>query len=320
MGQTGNYQFRKLILFVVSNFTLITTVWAGSNAGYAGSFLRMGLGAKALAMGNTGVAMPVNAYSTFYNPAALSALENRIFGLSYSFLSLDRQYSFISVALEIPPQGGVSISWIRTSVNELKSYNSVGQETGDINQSANAVYFSFGRPVIFDNLAIGVSIKILFEYINDGTSDFDYSSNGVGLDFGMQYRVQDNLTIAYQVRDINSKLKANTDKLFEFGGTTIDKFPVIHKFGVYYLTNFYGIRGVYEFERSDKGDTKHHFGIETVSGENLALRLGLNDGYPTFGAGLDFEVMKIKSFLDYAFLPSVIDEGSSHIFSWQFSF
>jgi hypothetical protein len=279
----------------------------------------MGLGARSLALGNAGVATPVNAYSAFYNPAALAEMDGRLFGSSYSFLSLDRRFSFVSLSIKIPPQAGASIGWIRTSVSDLKSYNSSGLQTGDINQSANAIYFSFGRPIL-NNLHIGVSIKILFESINDGTDTFDYSSNGVGFDFGLLYRYTEKLSFGYQIRDINSKLKANTDKLFEFGGTTIDRFPLIQKLGVYYLTDFHGIRTAYEFERSDKGDTRHHIGVEAVHGENLALRFGFNDGQLVFGGGIDFNVLSTVSYLDYAFLPSVIDEGSSHVFSWQFVF
>ena len=319
MGQICRHQFRWIIFsFLVVIFSHNLS-FAESNAGFAGSFLRMGLGARSLALGNTGVAAPVNAYSAFYNPAALAEMDGRLFGSSYSFLSLDRSFSFVSLSIKIPPQAGASVGWIRTSVGDLKSYNSSGLQTGDINQSANAIYFSFGRPILY-NLHIGVSIKILFESINDGTDAFDYSSNGVGFDFGLLYRYTENLSFGYLIRDINSKLKANTDKLFEFGGTTIDEFPLIHKLGVYYLTDFHGIRAIYEFERSDKGDTRHHVGFETVHGENLALRLGFNDGQVVFGGGIDFTVLNTVSYLDYAFLPSVVDEGSSHVFSWQFVF
>ena len=76
-------------LFIVLLLFLINTMSYGSgNGGYAGSYLRMGLGARSIAMGNTGIALPVNAYSAFYNPAAFADVEDRLVGLSYSFLSL----------------------------------------------------------------------------------------------------------------------------------------------------------------------------------------------------------------------------------------
>jgi hypothetical protein len=309
----------KKNIFVVWILLLPAILFASENGGYAGSFLRMGVGARAISMGNTGVAHPTNAYSTFYNPASFGLIENHLVGLSYSFLSLDRRFEFVSFSMKVPPEAGFSIGWIESGVGDLKSYNSIGEITGDINQSANAVYFSFGRK-FSDRLSIGVSLKILFEFINDGTDEFDYSSNGVGFDIGILYKINDDLILGGQVKDINSKFKANTDKIFERGGTTIDKFPVSSRIGAFYHTPLQWLRAAYDFEWSNKGLKKHHLGLEAVHGKNLALRIGLNGDNIVFGGGLDFMIFKTVSYLDYAFVPSIIDEGSSHVFSWQILF
>lgn len=304
-----------LNIFVFLNINLL----ANNNGGYAGAYLRMGLGARSIAMGNTGIAEKPNAYGTFYNPAIYGFMEGKMVGLSHSFLSLDRRVNFISFSMKVPPGAGFSIGWIETGVGDLKSYNSIGRETGDINQTANAVYFSFGRGFT-EKLSIGITIKILWEFINDGTDEFDYSANGVGVDVGIIYKLTDYLVLAYQMKDIKSKLKANTDKIFEHGGTTIDNFPLINKIGASYLTPLEWIKINYEFEWSNKESYKHHIGSEALWGKNLALRLGLFDWNLTFGAGMDFDFLGTTSFLDYAFIPSIVDEGSSHIFSWQIGF
>lgn len=309
----------KKNIFVVWILFLPAILFASENGGYAGSFLRMGVGARAISMGNTGVAHPTNAYSTFYNPASFGLIEDHLVGLSYSFLSLDRRFEFVSFSMKVPPEAGFSIGWIESGVGDLKSYNSIGEITGDINQSANAVYFSFGRK-FSDKLSIGVSLKILFEFINDGTDEFDYSSNGVGFDIGILYKINDDLILGGQVKDINSKFKANTDKIFERGGTTIDKFPVSSRIGAFYHTPLQWLRAAYDFEWSNKGLKKHHLGLEAVHGKNLALRIGLNGDNIVFGGGVDFMIFKTVSYLDYAFVPSIIDEGSSHVFSWQILF
>jgi len=292
---------------------------AGENGGYAGSFLRMGLGARAISMGNTGVAHPTNAYSSFYNPALFGSIEDMTVGLSYSFLSLDRRFEYVSFSMKVPPGAGFSIGWIKSGVEDLYSYNSIGEVTGDINQTANAIYFSFGRQ-FSEKLSVGVSLKILFEFINDGTDDFDYSSNGVGFDIGLVYKINEDLSVGGLVKDLGSKFKASTDKIFQLGGTTIDKYPVTGKIGAYYSTPLQWLRAAYDFEWSDKGLKKHHIGLESLHGKNLALRIGLNGKNLVFGGGLDFKIFKTTSYLDYAFVPSIEDEGSSHIFSWQIMF
>jgi hypothetical protein len=307
------------IISVLLSLVLVIPAVSGDNAGFAGSYLRMGLGARAIAMGNTGVASAVSAYSTFYNPATLGEIEGRLGGLSYSFMSLDRRFGYISLAIKVPPAAGASIGWIESGVGDLRSYNSIGQETGDINHSANAIYFAFGRSIV-DRVYFGVAVKILFERINDGTDEFDYSSNGVGFDFGLIYAVNDNLRIGYQIRDIKSQLKANTDKIFEQGGTTIDPFPILNRLGIAYISPLSWLRAAYDFEWSNHSEIHHHIGLEALRGKNLALRIGYNGSVMTFGAGMDFMILNIESYLDYAFLPSTVDEGGSHIFSWQLAF
>ncbi len=303
------------LLFVIISIPVL----GNNNARFAGSYLRMGLGARAIALGNAGVAAPVSAYSSYYNPAALGEIEARLGGLSYSFLSLDRRHGYISLAVKVPPAAGLSLGWIESGVGDLRSYNSIGQETGEINHSANAIYFAFGRSIV-ERLYIGVSVKLLFEYINDGTEEFDYTSNGLGFDLGLLYIVNDDLRLGYQIRDIKSQLKANTDQIFERGGTTIDPFPILNKLGVHYRTPLQWLHAVYDLEWSNQREVKHHVGLEALRGQNLALRMGFNGDVVTFGAGMDFKILSITSFLDYAFLPSVADEGSSHIFSWQLAF
>lgn len=298
---------------------LCTVAFSNNNARFAGSYTRMGLGARSIALGNTGVADSPNGYSTYYNPAVLGMVEERTLSLSYSFLSLDRHIQFVGLSMKVPPGAGFSIGWLESGTDELYSYNSIGEQTGEINQAAHAIFFSFGRQFT-SRFSVGVSIKLLMEYINDGTDEFDYNSRGVGADFGAYYQASENLGLAVTLRDVGSKLKANTDKLFERGGTTIDRFPRRFLFGVNYRTPYPWLRILYDFEISNKEHLASHIGVEALHGRNLALRFGLNERNFVAGTGIDFTLYRFISHLDYAFLPSMVDEGSSHVFSWQIYF
>jgi hypothetical protein len=310
---------RTVLIILWSLLIFSVTILANNNARFAGSYTRMGLGARSIALGNTGVADGPNGYSMYYNPAVLGMIEERALSLSYRFLSLDRHIQFVGIAIKVPPGAGFSIGWLESGTDELYSYNSIGEETGEINQAAHAIYFSFGRQ-FSKKFSVGISIKLLLEYINDGTDDFDYSSQGVGADFGVFYQVMENLGMAMTLRDVGSKLKANTDKLFERGGTTIDRFPRRFLFGLNYRTPYPWLRVLYDFEFSNKEHVGNHIGLEASHGRNLALRLGLNESSFVAGTGLDFRLYRFTSHLDYAFVPSIVDEGSSHVFSWQVFF
>jgi len=296
---------------------------AGENGGYAGSFLRMGIGARSNALGNAGVADRPNGYSFYYNPSAAAFLDSKIISLSYSFMSLDRRFNVISYSMRVPPEAGLSIALVNTGIGDITAYNSLGEESGSIEQWANGIYFNFAKR-FGEKLSLGLSLKYLREDINH--KEYDYNASGWGFDFGATYLLTDQITIGGAVRDIRSKLKANTSDIFEFGGTTIDKFPVLYNIGFKYITPYSWLRILYDFEGSDKEAYRNHFGAEIVyikgrenaAGDNLSLCLGLNEGEITAGAGMIFNFLGYNSRLDYAFIPSYIDEGSSHIFSWQF--
>ncbi len=301
-----------VLLFITGSLS-----FAGSNGGYAGAFLRMGLGAKTLAMGNAGLAQQADGYSFFYNPASMAFLPEKTFSLSYSFLSLDRNFNFIGYAMPVAPAGGFSISWIRAGVDHINSTNSIGEITGEIGHSINAAFFNFARR-FGEKVAVGVSIKYMWESFDFGSDK--YNSNGVGFDFGMQYKWNDKVLLAAAVRDVGSKLKARTDKLFEHGGTTVDPFPRLYSAGFRYQLPWPWLSLVYDAQWSDKNDFKNHFGLQIAHRKLLALRLGLNNTNFTFGAGMGFKLWRFPSQLDYAFVPSRYGEGSSHVFSWQIHF
>jgi hypothetical protein len=76
----------------------------------------------------------------------------------------------------------------------------------------------------------------------------------------------------------------------------------------------------YDFEWSDAGEKKQHFGVELTSKISSA-RFGYDNNHFTLGGGLEFRMIKkVNLILDYAFLNEVEDEGISHVFSWQFLF
>ncbi len=220
--------------------------------------------------------------------------------------------------MPVKPGGGITLGWLESGDEPFAARSSIGTKTGSIHHSASAFYLNFARP-FSEKLSVGLTFKYLLEYINDGTDDFDYKSSGLGFDFGLLYYWNKQLTIGAAVRDINSKLKASTTEIFEHGGTTIDKFPVLYRLGTSY-SPLGQVKIYYDFEFSNKKAYDHHAGVELKHGRNLALRLGLDDGQFAFGSGLDFRMSRVISHLDYAFVQDRAGEGPAHVFSWQFFF
>jgi len=323
--------FKVLIIFLIWA-GMQTSLYPAGNGGFAGSYLRMGLGARALSMGNAQVAVAKNGFGAFYNPALLPSLPQPVLSLSYSFLSLDRRFNYIGFAMPLKPFAGFSVGWIYSGVDNIRAYNSRGEDVGAINHGLHAIYFSFGFNLIqmiqkegklaglpSDLLSLGINMKYVREGLNDN-ADFNYVGKGFGFDIGVFLKPTPFMQLGYQIKDINAKLKSNTDKIFERGTTTDNKFPLIQKVGMFWQTPLTFLSVAYDFEWSNKGSNKHHIGAELRT-TGLAGRIGYNNNHLTFGGGLDFRMFKnVSAILDYAFIDDIYDEGVSHVFSWQFTF
>ena len=291
---------------------------AEGNGGYAGAYLRVGLDARSLGMGNAQVATADHGFGFYYNPAALPYLEKFAANFSYSFLSLDRRFMYAGISSPLKPQAGFSLGWIYSGVGDIQGYDSRGMETDKIDHGLHAIYFSFGIYIIPQKLSVGLNAKYLREGLSD--PEFDYTGKGFGGDLGLYFRPLTDLRLGYQIKDLNAKLKSNTNNIFERGLERDNEFPISQRLGLFYHTPLSWAWVAYDFEWSTAGEEKHHFGLEfTIPG--VAARLGYDNDHLTFGAGLQVDkYLNIKARLDYAFVTSVIDEGVSHVFSWQLAF
>jgi len=308
MRKTGH-----LILIIV---TLSALLMGGSNdnAGYAGAFLRMGLGARASAMGNSGVALAEDGFGIYYNPAGLAFMREKHVALTYSFLSLDRQFHFTGVSIPLEPRAGIGVAWLHAGVKNIEGRTLTGQ-VDEIYETGEDVFFISFANAFHPKLSAGLNFKILRNQM------LDISATGLGFDIGFLYRPLEWLAAGVQFKDLLSGYTWNTQELFdEEGGNYTEHFLQVVKFGL-------AVRPVPQLaisgdvEVSEENIWQTYFGTEYVY-QNLAyLRVGMNNQSPTFGAGLAYGFLaNINTQLDYALLLGMAGAGPTHIFSWQFKF
>ncbi|MFQ6617960.1 MAG: hypothetical protein ACE5QV_04645, partial [Fidelibacterota bacterium] len=118
-------------------------LYAGGGAGYAAPHLRLGLGARAIGMGNAFTAVVDDGFSIYYNPAGLPWLEKRHLSITYSFLSLDRKFGFIGYAQRIKPGAGFALGWVHAGTDNIDGRDFNGRHTEFYSESFNTFYFSF---------------------------------------------------------------------------------------------------------------------------------------------------------------------------------
>ena len=300
------------------------------DGGYAGAFLRMGMGARPKALGDSYTAIPEGALAGFYNPALLPHLKSRRFTASHAFLTLDRTLDYIGYAQALQPpdingkknplKAGFSLAWVHAGVDNIYGTDGSGNHTQDYSNAEHAFYLSFA---VSPNKAfsIGVSGKVLYSRMPGLEKDNGaLTSTGFGMDFGAYFSPIQNLTFGLVLRDNMSKYTWNTDTVYERGTSTVNDFPKVKRAAVAYRIPQDWLLVTAEVEDSDLQNPRYHFGTELSWPDLGALRFGLDDSSPTFGLGLQFNVLNHLTYIDYAFAPNDYQIGTDHIFTWSLDF
>lgn len=215
----------------------LTAVPASATDKYAGEFLRVGPGARALGMGGAFLAVADDATAGYWNPAGLNYLRKK--SLLYMHSSEQEsqvQYDFIGLAL---PQGGeegkrsaIGVSFVRLGVDDIPVTPTVEElrpgidyEDGDGNPGTNlptegnnrwdpgerlflsefelkssndfAALFSYARD-LSPKVTIGGSIKALYRTL------VGHDAWGAGLDVGLVYNLRRNASLAFVARDLTT--------------------------------------------------------------------------------------------------------------------
>jgi hypothetical protein len=297
----------------------------------AGAFMRMGLGARANAMGNAYTGVAEGTVAAYYNPAGIPFLETRQVMLSYRFLSLDRKFNYIGFATGIRPKveegsgemalnAGLAVSWIHAGVDNIDGRDFAGNHYQDFSNSEHAFTLSFGVMPIKNMLAIGLAGKVLYNRIPDiGDNNAAISDFGLGVDIGLLFKPLPYLSIGFTVKDINAKYDWKTDKVWEKDIDKTDRFPTTFRGGIALRYPYPWLLLAFDLEENNQQEMKYFVGTEALFMDKFAARAGLNNGSLTLGGGYLFELFKKPVQIQYAFVTKKYDVASEHIFSWVFN-
>jgi len=305
------------LIFFFGIFLLTATIAVHANDGIlAGAFMRMGLGARANAMGNAYTGVAEGAVAAYYNPAGIPFLETRQVMLSYRFLSLDRNFNYVGFATGIRPKaeddesteialnGGLALSWIHAGVSN----------------GEHAFSLSFAVMPIQNVLSIGLTGRVLYNrFPNMGDNDATISDTGLGVDLGILFKPLPYLSVGFVIKDINARYNWKTDKLWEKDIDKIDRFPKTFRGGIALRYPYPWLLFALDIEKNDVQDLKYFVGTEALLMDKFAVRAGLNNGSLTLGGGYVFELFKRPLQIQYAFVTKKYDVASEHIFSWIFN-
>ncbi len=315
--------FKKITLFCMIMFVVTIPLW-GQNVDYSGTstsnFLKIGVGARAVAMGDAYVTMTEDAGSMFWNAGAIAALDQGSVTFSLINWLVNTKITYLAVAYPFQfGTFGLDIDYFSSGDMEMTTlYEQDG--TGRY-FSANdlQVGMAFARSMT-DRFSVGVKIKYIREELaNVSASAFAFDIGSVfttsflnnmkiGMtlsNFGnkMQFDGRD-LNVIYSVPD--SPSNKEVPALLK---TEQWEIPLFFRFGVstdLICQKYLNILLCYNVLDSRDFKVRYNVGAELSMLNTLFLRGGYKFNYSessyTMGLGLNFSFIGANNLrLDYSY-------------------
>lgn len=276
------------------------------NAGTrAMTFLKVGIGAKAMGMGESHVAATDDLYASYWNPAGLARLQQPQLALMHNEWFAGINHEFIGFALPVGDIGTVGASANFLSFGELQGRDRDGNETTIFRPYDLAVIVSYARNIT-QALAFGTNAKFLREQIADE------SGTGIAFDFGGLYTFSElPLSLGFNAQHVGPRVRFIEEA---FG------LPFTFRFGAAYRPWGDAFMITADVVRPSDNDITTGVGAAYTIANILQLRtgykykLGGNDLGGTSGLTGGFGLTLRRFQIDYALVPFGV-LGLTHRFS-----
>jgi len=286
-------------------FLILGTVcWLSTTGAFASDktdFLIKGVSARPGAMGQAFVAVSDEADSIYWNPANLALVEVMNANTVHSSLNdFDMNTDMLSMAWPINlRESGFGLSVFRSSVGSIEIVPQAARPevTGYFDSQEIGLMAGYGLKVR-EGLYLGATAKFMQSKI------YSYKVNGVGLDLGLLYDVDDNWRFGLNLQNAVP---------VDLGADTI---PFNAKFGFAYTSDNRQWTIAADMDTNVLDDSLYHVGAEFWVVPQLGLRIGSNDGNVTAGVGLRGFTSGWN--FDYSYEDSEI--GDNHKVSLLFDF
>ncbi len=295
---------RVIRILALLNLILLLTISISSaqNTNYAGEFLSIGVGARALGMGGAFVAVADDASAAYWNPAGLTFIDNiEVTGIHLNPNEL-QNYDFINYAQTFEDFGTYAISYIRLGSDNIPLTTSSGPTINSyFSDSENALLLSGGLRV-FKGVAVGLTVKYIFGGILDSTF------SGYGVDVGVLFKPIRQLKLGVNVQDAlgTSITWQNTPS------QPTDVIPLNVKIGGAFtqLIKAMDSRVTLALDADTKYDLRTHGGMELWYKNTVVGRIGfinqqsIQQPQLTLGAGFIAFFLELDySYVNYDLMP-----------------
>jgi hypothetical protein len=293
-------RFKIFIIIIILGLTNLVKAQNEGPGNTGLAFLKFGVGANSIGMGEAFSSYSKDATAIIYNPARIVFGLNNSVVLMHNASAEDLTNDFIGAKVIIG-KIGLGFGILKSGVDNIEIRTQPGAVIDKFSSQNLSMNLSIGYKVN-DNVSIGITSKLLYEkiYIDE--------ASGLGFDIGANYS-KDNTNFAFVISNLGSmnELRNSETKLptsVRFGGSFITP-----------LNNFTVGISIDGFKILDGGKLHILGGGELSYRDFISLRLGYQTNYENKGltTGLGFKYKNIN--LDYAFIPYTGGFGTGNTFS-----
>jgi hypothetical protein len=204
---------KKILTCCLLLLGALPQLWAQSTPKYSNEFLNIGVGARALGMGNAQTALANDVTASYWNPAGLLDIKERYQGglMHAEYFAGIAQYDYLGFATPIDSMSHLGVSVIRFGVDDIPDTRFLYDANGAINYN-NIRFFSAAdyafllsyarRSSWLPGLQWGANFKIIYRQAGDFANAW-----GFGLDAGAKLRHKA-WTFGLMARDVTGTFTA----------------------------------------------------------------------------------------------------------------
>ena len=256
---------RYILAVAVAALAATSTPATEGTGGQAGALYRYGCGAHVLGLGSAVMTLSHGPVSVLANPSGAAAAGRGSWVASHTRLPMDRSINVLGFARQMDERAGFAVTWVNAGVDGLVRYDADGANTGTLDNSENAVAFTFGTR--YKMMLAGVSAKWYRIELDDRSA-----ANWM-LSVGVTVNPMPDLRIAGVIRDVGGDLRWNSEA--QAGQVQIDDpFPSTSGLGVSYAFRPVSVTAAVNYEKTDRDGEYVHYGVSWAVMQQLRVRAG----------------------------------------------
>jgi len=294
-----------LLLFALAADALVAPRSAVAATGETGfAFLKLGVGARAMALGGAYVALADDPTAIYWNPAGLAGLAGTQVTAVHDSWIQDFREEFVAVTAKLGP-GAIGFGYTGFySSSEFERRDDTGVLIGEFGFNDQAISGAYGLRVA-KGLEAGVTASYVREMI-DQESAGTFSSN-----LGLRYALEDTgLMFGGAIQNLGGSAAFITEDF---------SLPLTYSLGAAYGREFQEGKGramvTAEYRQASSENGHFNVGAEYVFKRTAALRGGWKTGYDEQEWSLGLGISHSWYSFDYAFVPFSSDLGTANIFA-----